>query len=225
MPGGKVRTHHQTGLRGNRVLNPAKRLAQRQQILLAMASVVARRGYDATTLDDVADEMGCTKGVIYYQFRSKAEIYVAMVDQVNRAALDRLNAIASSDEAPARQLHKALADLVRAGWQPMDYAAIRIRRPASIPEEDRLYLRSLDREYDHLFTSIVARGMESGEFSRRNPRLVGLTLINAVHSIFRWARPDGEITPEAFEREIPAMLLQGVLDNERSTRTRLAPGI
>jgi AcrR family transcriptional regulator len=200
-----------TGLRGHRVLDPEKRSAQRNDILLAMASVVANKGYEATTLDDVANQMGCTRGVIYYQFRSKADLYVALVEKVNVDAIERLRSIASTDEPPQVQLRAALVDLVQNGWQPMDYAAIRIRRPNSIPQEARANLRILDHEYDDLFIDIVSRGMDSGALVRRDARLVALTLISAVHSIFRWARPDGTLSPEVFAEDVPAMLLEGIL--------------
>lgn len=201
----------QTGLRGHRVLNPARRSARRQEILLATAIVLAEKGYDATTLDDVAGQMGCSKAVIYYQFRSKAEIYIALTEQVSTNATARLRAIVSDGNPPEVELRKALTDLVTLGWQPPDYATIRIRRPNSLPIETLRRLRRLDREYESLFTGVVARGMEAGILVRRDPRLVAFTLINAVHSVFRWARPGGALTPETFAKEVPAMLLEGVL--------------
>lgn len=214
MTNGTDQDEQMTGLRGHRVLNPAKRSARRQEILLAMATVLAQKSYDAATLDDVAGQMGCTKAVIYYQFRSKAEIYVALTEQVIQNATERLHAIVCAGDPPEIQLRRALIDLVVLGFQPMDYATIRVRRPGSIPEEWREQLRVHDRMYERLFTDVVKRGMETGVLVRRDPRLVAFTLINAVHSIFRWARPEGALSPEMFAREIPAMLLEGVLSRD-----------
>jgi AcrR family transcriptional regulator len=207
----RTRPTEQTGLRGHRVLDPDKREAQRQEILLAMASVVWEHGYEAATVDEVARTMGCTKGVIYYQFRSKAEIYVAMVEKVISDAIERIRAIVENGDPPEKQLRSALENLVLYGWQPMDMAAMRGQRPNSLPEEDKAYLRTLDREYNSLFIDIVTRGMESGALIRRDPRLVSLTIISACLSIFRWARPDGALAPETFAVEVPAMLLDGLI--------------
>lgn len=213
----RERSEPLTGLRGHRILNPAKRSARRQEILLAMAIVLAEKGYDAATLDDVAGQMGCSKAVIYYQFRSKAEIYVALSEQVHANATSRLRAIVNAGEPPEVELRKALRDLVMLGWQPMDYATIRIRRPSSLPAEALAHLRTLDREYEALMTGVVTRGMGAGVLVRRDPRLVAFTLINAVHSIFRWARPDGALTPEMFAEEVPQMLLEGVLRRDEAS--------
>lgn len=208
-----------TGLRGHRVLNPEKRSARRQEILLSMAGILAEKGYEAATLDDVANAMGCSKAVIYYQFRSKAELFTALVEEVHRTAIAWLREIADMDAPPEAQLRAAVTELVRRGWQPMDYASIRIRRPASLPLEARAHLRALDREFEGLFIDIVTRGMEAGVLIRRDPRLVAFTLINAVHSVFRWARPDGALSPETFVKEVPLMVLEGVLQRPEGAGT------
>lgn len=202
--------HSVTGLRGHRVRNPEKRSARREEMLLALANVLAVKSFEEATLDDVASLMGCSKAVIYYQFRSKADLFVALVERVNRDAIARLQKIASSEAGPEVQLRAAVDDLIRFGWQPMDYAAIRIRRPTSIPQAARDYLREVDREYENLFIDIVKRGMDEGVVVRRDPRLVAYTLINAVLSVFRWARPDGAMPLEAIAREVSPMLLAGV---------------
>lgn len=200
-----------TGLRGHRVLNPDRMRERREEILAAFAHVVAQKGYDSATLDDVAARMGTSKAVIYYQFRSKEELYVALTEQVHEEAVERLRNIAASEDSPEKQLHAALTDLVHLGWKPLHYAAIRTRRPASLQPEAREHLRSLDRQYEGLFIEIVQRGIDSGVFARHDARFVAFTLINAVHSIFRWARPDGALSPETFEVEVPNLLLEGVL--------------
>ena len=175
-----------------------------------MAAVLAVKGYEEATLDDVAARMECSKAVIYYQFRSKADLYVALVEQVNHDAVARLQKAVAAHASPGAQLRAAVDDLVRYAGQPMDYAAIRVRRPLSLPREAREHLRMLDREYEALFIDIVKRGMDAGELVPRDPRLVAFTLINAVLSVFRWARPDGPLPFAALEREVPAMLLAGV---------------
>ena len=58
------------GLRGSVVRNPEQRAEQRRQILAAAGRVFARKGYEAAKMDDIAAEMGGSKGILYYQFKS-----------------------------------------------------------------------------------------------------------------------------------------------------------
>jgi AcrR family transcriptional regulator len=54
----------------------------RQKILDAARRSFARRGYDATTNKDIAEEVGITTGAIYHYFASKADLYVAVHEEV-----------------------------------------------------------------------------------------------------------------------------------------------
>lgn len=200
-----------TGLRGHRVQDPERMESRRQEIMLAMASLLAEKGYDATTLDDVGARMNCSKAVIYYQFRSKEELYVELIKVVLGRSADALQEIANSNDPPDLQLRRAVTTLLCMGFEPLHYAAIRNGRPRSLRMENRIILRQLDRRYETLFMEIIERGMDAGVVVRRDVRLVAYTIINATHSIFRWYRPDGALRPEELEREVPAMLLDGVL--------------
>ena len=60
----------------------------RQKILDAARRSFARRGYDATTNKDVAEEVGITTGAIYHYFASKADLYVAVHEEVQTMIYD-----------------------------------------------------------------------------------------------------------------------------------------
>jgi len=57
----------------------------RQKILEAARRAFARKGYDATTNKDIAEDVGITTGAIYHYFASKADLYVAVYEEVQEA--------------------------------------------------------------------------------------------------------------------------------------------
>ena len=81
------------GLRGYRIQDPEKMRSRRREIMLAAADVIWEKGYAATTLEDVAARLGVTRTVIYYQFRSKEDLYTEMCLEAVKDATARLNAI------------------------------------------------------------------------------------------------------------------------------------
>ena len=88
----------------------AERTAQTRSDLLAAAE---RRffvhGYHGTTLDDIADEAGYTKGAVYSTFKSKAGLFLALFDRVMAQRLEDLRALlAPHDDDEGR--FRALAD-------------------------------------------------------------------------------------------------------------------
>jgi AcrR family transcriptional regulator len=80
-----------------RRLLPARERAA--SILAAAAGVFARQGYAATTLDQVAEQAGVSKLIVYRHFNSKRELYTAILDQVH----ERLSAV----EQPTAPVHPA----------------------------------------------------------------------------------------------------------------------
>ena len=192
------------------MLNPGKMESRRQETILAMAVLLASKDYDSMSLDDVASQMNCSKAVIYYQFRSKEEIFVAMSTEALGIACHRLEAIISSHERPEEQLKEAVTDLVRLGFEPLHAATLRAGAPTSVSEDGKTRMTALARRYRALLSEIVSRGMDSGHLERRDVRLVTNTIINASQSIFRWVRPDGSVAPEEFIAEVPDMVLGGV---------------
>lgn len=58
-----------------------RRARTRAQLLEAAARVYARRGFEAATIDEVADEAGFTKGAVYDHFGSKEKLLLALLDE------------------------------------------------------------------------------------------------------------------------------------------------
>ena len=68
--------------------------ATRRAALAAARTLFVRQGYDATSLQAIADEMGVTKANVYYYFRTKAEILEALL----RPMADALEALLDDAE-------------------------------------------------------------------------------------------------------------------------------
>lgn len=79
-------------------------LATRNQLLDAAEIVFYEKGYAHTTLMDIANHVGMTRGAIYWHFKNKVDLFEAMVDRV-RTPLDAL-AEEPADENEAEPLTK-----------------------------------------------------------------------------------------------------------------------
>ncbi len=64
-----------------RLTREEKKARTRAQLIAAAATVFARRGYVAASLDEVAEEAGLTKGAVYSNFDSKEELFQAVIDE------------------------------------------------------------------------------------------------------------------------------------------------
>jgi AcrR family transcriptional regulator len=80
----------------------------REQLLQAALQIFRERGYNATTLEEIARRAGTTRGAIQWHFGSKADLFNTLVrEQYQRAAL-RLKELASGGGSPLQTLRLLL---------------------------------------------------------------------------------------------------------------------
>ena len=92
-------------------LTRAERAARTRQLLMAAASkVCAKRGLERASIDEVAEEAGFTKGAFYANFRSKEELFLAMLDERFAEQLHKLDRTLSAEGELGDQVREAAAD-------------------------------------------------------------------------------------------------------------------
>src|SRR5580704_3930439 len=85
-----------------------RRKAERpKEILEAAFEEFSRNGYASTTLDQVAERAGVTKGTIYVYFENKEHLFISVVREVTKATLDTVHEMLETHEG-------STADLLRA---------------------------------------------------------------------------------------------------------------
>jgi AcrR family transcriptional regulator len=79
-----------------RLSREEKKQATRSRLIEAAAEVISRTGFDGTSVDEVAEHAGLTKGAVYSNFASKEELFLAVID---RHVSERAEAIAGVSDA------------------------------------------------------------------------------------------------------------------------------
>src|SRR6202042_2814365 len=77
---------------------------RRQEMVFAAAKVFAHRGYDRTTMQDLAASMGLATGALYHYFGSKEQLLIEICDQLMEPLLARARDLVRPDDPPAEQL-------------------------------------------------------------------------------------------------------------------------
>jgi AcrR family transcriptional regulator len=140
--------------------------ARPEEILAAALASFTERGFAATRLEDVAARAGISKGTLYLYFRSKEELFKAVVRATLVPNLVRVEALAASFEGPSALLLERLL-LTMAGVVSTRVGGIPklvIAEAGNFPDLARFYLDEVVRRGLRLIASILHRGIERGEF-------------------------------------------------------------
>jgi AcrR family transcriptional regulator len=142
-----------------------KRGRRTQEIIAVAAELFGERGYDAVSLDDVAERLDVTKGSLYHYFRGKEALGSAAIETLGTAWTDRLTELVERVGGPP-------ADRLRALVREQLIVAVR-DHPAALglflvpddwPEAQRTAIKELRRRHDRLFRDVVEEGVATGEF-------------------------------------------------------------
>ena len=185
----------------------------RQGELLAIAAdLFAERGYNATTVRDIADAAGILSGSLYHHFSSKQSMIDAILSTFIERTITSYEAVRALGKSPT----ETFEGLVRVSLASMNEhrSAILIyqneaRFLAAQPEF--AYLTNAHRRFERIWTEVLESGVESGEFRDSiDPRLVYRLVRDAVWTAPRWYRPGGSLDPERIIDEYLAVLVEGV---------------
>jgi AcrR family transcriptional regulator len=183
-------------------------------ILDVAVRVFRERGYDGSTLDDVARAAGITKASIYYHVRSKEELLARGVGR----ALDALFAVL--DERPAKQgraverlkyiVHRTIEITV----DELPEVALLLRVRGNTPVERRIMERR--REFDHLISGVMRNAQRQLDLRADvEPRLATRLLFGMLNSITEWYRPGGGLDAPEVAEAIFRMAFEGLTPRTR----------
>jgi len=169
-------------------LTRSERAALTRRDLLAVAQ---RRfyqdGYHGTTLDEIADEAGYTKGAVYSTFKSKAGLFLALFDEVVDRQVDDLRAVLGahdSDEAKLEALARQPVDESRAQFLllAIEFWVHAAREPA--------LLAAFSDSYRRLRSKISELAPQDAAFDQQRWAILTLAFSNGL-ALERLIDPDG----------------------------------
>ena len=173
--------------------------SKRAAILSAAIKSFARNGYDATKWSTVADQVGIGQTALYHYFESKAHCLLTIM----RMELQRSHEVFLKATAGEADPMAALRAAVRAAYDVSGHDVLRMRilennvdllanrRQSKREEIERAAARELVHQIETSWTDLVQRGMDAGVFARRDARILALSMLGMIVSVWRWYRPRG----------------------------------
>jgi AcrR family transcriptional regulator len=207
---GAIAAHARIGLRGSVVRNPEQREEQRRQILAAASRVFARKSYEGTTMDDIAAEMGGSKGILYYQFQSKQDVIVETRRETSGGATQRLKAIVALQCSVEDRMELALRDLIAANFQEMSRHVIVTPVTMGLDKVHAAKVRAIERGYEKLMIALLEEGVRKSVFVACNVNIMAFTLIRACLSPAWWYREGHKATESEVTDLVSGLLMRGL---------------
>ena len=180
---------------------------KRGLILGAAAKLFSERGYAATTIDAITEELKASKRAIYDHFAGKSDILVAICEQAICFSVDLAERVRREPGDARAKLRRLARDFTIIVIENQDYIAISSREMAFLPEESRRRIRKMQERFDRILAAILAEGAAKGILTTPDPEMTGLAVSGMIIWVHSWYRPGGRLSPgEIAERMAEAAL-------------------
>lgn len=198
----------------NRSRELPKSESTRRKILDAAARAFVQKGYEATTLQEIAEAAGMQAGSLYYHFDSKEQLLEAVFDIGMRRVVEaaRRAVAALPPDAPfADRLTAAIAAHLELLLGQGDYTSANIRIFGQAPAGVQARQLELREAYGEWWRALLEEGRARGELrADADLSLVRMLLFGAMNWAIEWYDPaHGPIRKIADEAS--ALVLRGLL--------------
>lgn len=182
--------------------------SRRRQLLRASARLFREKGYDGTSVRDIAQATGLQSGSWVYHFPTKHDMLVAVMEEGLNDALARIEVIARQDLPPRRKF----AALVRTHLDTIlgpgaDFIPVVLYEWRSLAPEGLPRVTAPLKRYEAIWKQAISDLQRSGEWPVRT-RIDALLLFGALNWMARWYRPEGTLDVEQLSREAVKFFLR-----------------
>jgi len=183
-----------------------------EEILSTALDIFFAQGYRAAPLRDLASTLGINVATLYHYFESKDEILFRLqYEGLGRLLTGAQAALATTAEgSPEERMRALIRAHFRYHTEHYKIARLHFAEYRSLEPASRALVRERMKEYERLFTSLVAEGVASGHFCTAAPKITAFAILGAGSQISYWYRPDGDLSPDEIVDIVTSLVMDGL---------------
>lgn len=188
------------------------RLSQRRgQILEKAAQLFCVKGYDSTSMSDIADEVGITKAGLYYFVEGKEHLLYLITDYgldlLDEMVLQPLKII----DDPEELLDQLIARHVNMVLTRPREVTIILHERTALTGVYREKILQRKKEYIEFVRSVITRLKKEGKTRDLDPTAATFCLLGSLNWIYQWYKVDGALTEQQLVKQLSDMFKKGLL--------------
>jgi AcrR family transcriptional regulator len=181
------------------------------EVYRTAAQIILRKGYDATSVNDIANALGMTKAGLYHYISGKKELLFDIMSFGLDELRDECVIPAHSITDASERLHFIItrhAQLVTRGQGAITILVDEIT--ALSPAQNRK-ITARKRDYFDKLRATLNQLKSEGKLQDVDITTATFSILGTINWLSRWVRSDGPLTPDQIAEEIVKIVLHGLL--------------
>ena len=186
------------------------------EIYRVAAQIICEKGFDATSMNDIAEAVGITKAGVYHHIPAKKDLLFRIMnfglDELDAEVIIPARAIADAESRLRSIIHNHVrlitSHSTAQGYNPV---TIVVDEVAGLTPAHRRKIDERKRAYVDLIRETLKQIKEEGRLRDLDVTAAAFSLLGMILWLSRWYHPDGRMTSEQVAEEISKMALGGLL--------------
>ncbi len=189
---------------------PVKNGSKRDVIVKVAAMLFKEKGYTATSMRDIAIEIGVEAPSLYNHIESKNEILNEVCLRVARLFIIHLKEVELSSETILLKMENIIRFHISMMLEEYENVYISDHEWRHLPEPFLSDFKNQRRNYRSKLASLIQKGIDNKEINPVNPGVAVLTILSAIGGIESWHRSGRKVDAKTLEENMVKILIQGL---------------
>jgi len=177
----------------------------------AAVDLFARRGFANTSVQQIVEAAGVTKGAMYHYFRSKDDLLYGIYEHLLTLQGEHLAAIVATGDTISQKLRAACIDLIETSIEFLAESTVFFHSMHLLPAEKQLEVKHRRRAYKDRFAALVEAGQREGRYRIDIPRAVLVAnFFSDLHYLPQWYSADGPEGGSLIAAQLTDLFLVGI---------------
>nr|WP_174495156.1 TetR/AcrR family transcriptional regulator [Salirhabdus euzebyi] len=169
------------------------------------------KGYSETSIQEIVDEIGVTKGTFYYYFNSKQELLKDINLTYIQFLLGKQEEILKENINYTEKLYRLIYMVISTIKTQRQSARVFFREMRHLSDEHLNIIKRKRNEFRSHFQKMLEEGIEAGEFnSNLRPDILTFGILGMTNWSYYWFNHEGEISEEELAKFYTDMLVNGI---------------
>lgn len=183
----------------------------RQEILRVAARLFQQRGYDATSMNDVAAALKLSKGGLYHHFQSKDEILFHIMNHALDITEQRVVKVVRVIQGPEERLRTLIRLHLEVVLSVRDREiTVLLHENHPLPPSLRKQINARKKDYIHFVEGLIADVQrQNGSKGPVTARAAALALLGMINWIYQWYKPTGRLQAQDLIQQYTELIFAG----------------
>ncbi|MBS1565573.1 MAG: TetR/AcrR family transcriptional regulator [Bacteroidetes bacterium] len=187
-----------------------KNSTRKETIIETAARLFRERGFSATSMRDLAEQVGVEAASLYNHISSKAEILQEICFKVANQYTHHIEKVDASDISALKKIEEILRFLIKQMLHNYEEVYVTDREWKHLTDPYLSNIQSQRRTYRQRIASIIEEGIKKGEIKNIDAPTAVLIMLHAVSGLESWHRSKQKISGEKLEENMVTILIGGL---------------